>query len=113
MEVAAARKEGFVTKYSMRNDVTGKKNLLAVMGITTQFGRRRNRDAIQKAWMPTGAALKKLENEKGIVSRFVIGRSANRGDSLDREIDVENRQTNDFMILDDHIEAPQENPKKT
>lgn len=113
MEVAAARKEGFVTKYSMGNDATGKKKLLAVMGITTQFGRRRNRDAIRKAWMPTGAALKKLENEKGIVSRFVIGRSANRGDSLDREIDVENRQTNDFMILDDHIEAPEENPKKT
>jgi len=70
------------------------------------------------------AALKKMEEKKGIVARFVIGRryflmvtsivvsicilvsfactsicSANRGDSLDRSIDSENSQTNDFFIL--------------
>ncbi|KAE8694271.1 putative beta-1,3-galactosyltransferase 11 [Hibiscus syriacus] len=49
--------------------------------------------------------------EKGIVSRFVIGRSADRGDNLDRNVDDENRQTNDFMILD-QVEAPGELPKK-
>ncbi|KAJ6326663.1 hypothetical protein OIU78_013701 [Salix suchowensis] len=53
--------------------------------------------------MPTGAALKQMEDEKGIVLRFVIGRSANRGDSLDREIDNENRQTNDFIFLDGQV----------
>uniref|UniRef100_A0A2C9WHT7 Hexosyltransferase n=1 Tax=Manihot esculenta TaxID=3983 RepID=A0A2C9WHT7_MANES len=60
-----------------------------------------------------GAALKKLEDEKGIVVRFVIGRSANHGDSLDREIDSENRQTNDFIVLDGKVEATEEAPKKT
>ncbi|KAH8513311.1 hypothetical protein H0E87_006553 [Populus deltoides] len=60
-----------------------------------------------------GAALKKMEDEKGIVLRFVIGRSANRGDSLDREIDNENRQTNDFIVLDGQVEATEEQPKKS
>ncbi|XP_057521179.1 hydroxyproline O-galactosyltransferase HPGT1-like isoform X1 [Amaranthus tricolor] len=113
MEVAAARKEGFISKFSRVNEDTVKKKLLAVMGIATQFNRRKNREAIRKAWMPTGAALKKLEIEKGIVPRFVIGRSANREDSLDREVDAESRQTGDFIILDDHVEALDENPKKT
>lgn len=115
MELAEARKQGFISKYSTGDDGNHKKKkkLLAVIGITTQFGRRRNRDAIRKAWMPTGAQLKNLEDQKGIVARFVIGKSANRGDSLDREIDVENMQTNDFIILDDHVEAPEEHPKKT
>ncbi|KAL2902808.1 Hydroxyproline O-galactosyltransferase HPGT1 [Bienertia sinuspersici] len=109
MELASAKKEGFVSKYSTGTDDIGtKKKILVVMGIATQFGRRRNRDAIRKAWMPTGAALKKLETEKALFQDF-----ANRGDSLDREIDIESRQTNDFFILDDHVEAPEDNPKKT
>ncbi|KAG4953926.1 hypothetical protein JHK87_039520 [Glycine soja] len=56
-------------------------------------------------------ALKKLE-ERGVVIRFVIGRSANRGDSLDRNIDEENRTTKDFLILEGHEEAQEELPKK-
>ncbi|KAK9147325.1 hypothetical protein Scep_006082 [Stephania cephalantha] len=114
MELAAARQEGFVSK--QRPDTNGtysSRRPLAVIGIITRFGRKNNRDAIRKAWMQTGAALKKLEDEKGIIVRFVIGRSANRGDSLDRSIADENRQTNDFIILDDHVEAPEEAPKKT
>ncbi|PIA49202.1 hypothetical protein AQUCO_01300208v1 [Aquilegia coerulea] len=39
--------------------------------------------------------------------------SPNRGDSSDKDIDNENRQTNDFMILENHVEAPEENSKKT
>lgn len=61
--------------------------------------------------MPRGDALKKLE-ERGVVIRFVIGRSANRGDSLDRNIDEENRTTKDFLILEGHEEAQEELPKK-
>ncbi|MBA0559366.1 hypothetical protein Golob_016332 [Gossypium lobatum] len=71
-----------------------------------------------------------MEKEKGVVSRFVIGRSADREDNLDRSIDDENRQTNDFIILvsqqntpyasitfrsrseADQVEAPGELPKK-
>ncbi|KAF3945236.1 hypothetical protein CMV_028381 [Castanea mollissima] len=53
-----------------------------------------------------------MADEKGIIVRFVIGGSANHGDSLDREIDNENRHTNDFLILDGQLEAPEESPKK-
>ncbi|KAF5478138.1 hypothetical protein F2P56_004723 [Juglans regia] len=113
MDLAAATQEGFVPKHSSKNDGThAKKKTLAVIGIITTFGRKKNRDAIRKAWMPTGAALEKLADEKGIIVRFVIGRSTNRGDSLDREIDNENRQTKDFIILDGQVEATEEHPKK-
>ncbi|BFG23453.1 hypothetical protein CerSpe_097270 [Prunus speciosa] len=113
MELAAARQEGFTSMRSTEiNGTDYKRRPLVVIGIFTTFGRKNNRDAIRKAWMGTGAALKKMENEKGIIARFVIGRSANRGDSLDRAIDNENRQTKDFIILDTHVEAPEEFPKK-
>ncbi|XP_057464195.1 hydroxyproline O-galactosyltransferase HPGT1-like [Actinidia eriantha] len=113
MELAKARQEGFISKHSSDNSGTNtKKKILAVIGIITKFVRKNNRLAIRKAWMPTGAALKKLQDEKGVIARFVIGRSANRGDSLDREIDSENGQSNDFIILD-HTEAPEEDPKKS
>ncbi|KAL0408085.1 UNVERIFIED_CONTAM: Hydroxyproline O-galactosyltransferase HPGT1 [Sesamum radiatum] len=113
VDLEQARQEGFVSKHLPENGGTTKKKLLAVIGIITMFGRKNNRDAIRKAWMPTGDALKKLEEEKGIVIRFVIGRSANHGDSSDREIDSENRQANDFTILENHMETPEERPKKT
>ncbi|PSS04230.1 Hydroxyproline O-galactosyltransferase [Actinidia chinensis var. chinensis] len=114
MELAKARQEGFISKHSSDNSGTKtKKKILAVIGIITKFGRKNNRLAIRKAWMPTGADLKKLQDEKGVIVRFVIGRSANRGDSLDREIDSENGQSNDFIILKDHTEAPEEDPKKS
>ncbi|XP_039032003.1 hydroxyproline O-galactosyltransferase HPGT1-like [Hibiscus syriacus] len=112
IEKDIAAREGFVSKEYLGNDDTrSKKRLLAVVGIITTFGRKKNRDAIRKAWMQSGAALKKLEEEKQIVVRFVIGSSANCGDSLDREIGDENSQTNDFIILDD-LEAPEERSKK-
>lgn len=113
MELAAARQEGFNSKrLTETNGTHPKKRPLVVIGILTRFGRNNNRDAIRKAWMGTGAALKKLENEKGIIARFVIGRSANHGDQFDRAIESENWKTNDFVILDDHVEAPEEYPKK-
>ncbi|CAM8909534.1 unnamed protein product [Rhodiola kirilowii] len=113
-ELAAAEKEGFVAKFSSDgNGAESKKKALAVVGIFTGFGRRKNRDAIRKAWMPTGSALDKLKDDKGIVIRFVIGRSSNQGDSLDRDIASENRDTNDFIVLNDHIEVPEELPSKS
>ncbi|GFP92608.1 probable beta-1 3-galactosyltransferase 11 [Phtheirospermum japonicum] len=104
VDLEKARQEGFVTKHLTDNGATSKKKLLAVIGIITMFGRKHNRDAIRKAWLPTGDALKKLEEEKGVVIRFVIGRSAKQGDSSDREIESENRQANDFTILENHVE---------
>lgn len=113
MELASARQEGFVSKHLPDTKKTSKKRPLVVIGILTSFGRKNNRDAIRKAWMATGAALTKMEEEKGIIPRFVIGRSPNRGDSMDQAIDSENRQTGDFIILEDHVEALEELPKKT
>ncbi|KAF3638731.1 putative beta-1,3-galactosyltransferase 11 [Capsicum annuum] len=113
MELGKASQEGFVSKHLLgNNEKDSKKKLLAVVGVSTNFGNKKNRDAIRKAWMPTGTALKKLE-EKGIVIRFVIGRSSNRGDSSDRAIDDESRHSNDFIILNDHVESSQEQSKKT
>lgn len=112
-ELAAAREEGFVPKSLLKNDEAHpRKKILAVIGIITTYGRRKNRDAIRKAWMPTGSALKKLANEKGIIVRFVVGRSSKLGDSLHGEIDRENKQTNDFIILDDQLESPENRSKK-
>ncbi|MBA0651988.1 hypothetical protein Goklo_019278 [Gossypium klotzschianum] len=157
MDLAIARQEGFTSKRS--SDTSGavsKRKPLVVIGVLTRFGRKNNRDAIRKAWMGSGMntpsfiivfvigvngfmffrklgngeTLKKMEKEKGVVSRFVIGRSADREDNLDRSIDDENRQTNDFIILvsqqntpyasitfrsrseADQVEAPGELPKK-
>ncbi|KAG1346488.1 hydroxyproline O-galactosyltransferase HPGT1 [Cocos nucifera] len=114
IELAAARHEGFVGSYSSEtNGANNRRRLMAVIGVITEFGRKNNRDAIRRSWLPTGPALKKLEEEKGILVQFVIGRSAHRGDSFDREIDDENMHTKDFIILDNHIEASEERPKKT
>ncbi|CAJ2667554.1 unnamed protein product [Trifolium pratense] len=111
MELAAAKQEGFVSKGLIEmNGTYSKRRPLVVIGILTKFGRQKNRNAIRKAWM--GSALKKIEEGKGIVVRFVIGRSPNRGDSQDKDIDRENRLTNDFLILDDHVEGNQGHPEK-
>ncbi|XP_072973442.1 hydroxyproline O-galactosyltransferase HPGT1 isoform X2 [Typha angustifolia] len=114
MDLAAARHDGFSGKYSSEiNGTHSGKRLLAVVGIMTGFDRKNYRDAIRKSWLPTGATLKHIEEEKGILVRFVVGRSANRGDSFDRAIDDENKYTKDILVLDNHIEAPEERPKKT
>lgn len=111
-ELTAARQEGFVSKELANVNGNTKKRPLVVIGIFTRFGRKNDRDSIRKAWMSTGAALKRMEDEMGVIARFVIGRSSSHGDSLDRSIDDENRETNDFLILEDHVEAPDEVSKK-
>jgi hypothetical protein len=142
MELSSARQEGFVSKSPKLADGTEtKKRPLVVIGIMTSLGNKKKRDAVRQAWMGTGrvslytcfsktpvcylqcvmslalpfiagASLKKLESEKGVIARFVIGRSANKGDSMDKSIDTENSQTDDFIILDDVVEAPEEASKK-
>ncbi|KAI5334681.1 hypothetical protein L3X38_024814 [Prunus dulcis] len=73
MELAAARQEGFASMRSIEiNGTDYKRRPLVVIGIFT-FGRKNNRDAIRKAWMGTCAALKKMENEKGIIARGLFG----------------------------------------
>ncbi|KXG19439.1 hydroxyproline O-galactosyltransferase HPGT2 isoform X2 [Sorghum bicolor] len=112
MDLARAKTEGYLWENRTAAVDSGKKQkLLAVIGVYTGFGSHRKRNVFRGSWMPRGDALKKLE-EKGVVIRFVIGRSANRGDSLDRNIDDENQQTKDFLLLESHEEVTEELPSK-
>ncbi|EEF43468.1 beta-1,6-galactosyltransferase GALT31A [Ricinus communis] len=83
-----------------------------VMGIITAFSSRKRRDSIRETWLPKGEELKKLETEKGIIIRFVIGHSASPGGVLDRAIDAEEEQHKDFLRLN-HIEGYHELSSKT
>ncbi|KAM3321469.1 beta-1,6-galactosyltransferase GALT31A isoform X1 [Capsicum chacoense] len=83
-----------------------------VMGIITAFSSRKRRDSIRDTWMPQGKDLTKLEKEKGIIIRFVIGHSATPGGVLDRAIDAEDAQHNDFFRLN-HVEGYHELSSKT
>ncbi|KAF3627732.1 putative beta-1,3-galactosyltransferase 6 [Capsicum annuum] len=83
-----------------------------VIGINTAFSSRKRRDSLRETWMPNGDKLSKLEKEKGIVVRFVIGHSAIPGGVLERAIDSEDAQYKDFLRLD-HIEGYHELSTKT
>ncbi|KAL3500912.1 hypothetical protein ACH5RR_040005 [Cinchona calisaya] len=111
MELTLAKSQGYLKNQLKQSRSASGKKFLAVIGVYTGFGSRLRRNVFRGSWMPKGDALSRLE-ERGIVIRFVIGRSANRGDSLDRNIDEENHVTNDFLILDGHEEAQEELPKK-
>ncbi|VVB08987.1 unnamed protein product [Arabis nemorensis] len=109
MELTLAKSQGYL-KNQKSGSSSGKK-LLAVIGVYTGFGSHLRRNTFRGSWMPQGDDLRKLE-ERGVVIRFVIGRSPNRGDSLDRKIDEEDRARKDFLILENHEEAQDELPKK-
>lgn len=104
MELSVARQEGFVPKDPKHTDGTEtKRRPLVVIGIMTSLGNKKKRDAVRQAWMGTGrvspypclvkitlcclhwelkrllytagaASLRKLETDKGVIARFVIGR---------------------------------------
>ncbi|KAL3330617.1 hypothetical protein AABB24_034445 [Solanum stoloniferum] len=89
-----------------------RKKTYMVIGINTAFSSRKRRDSIRETWMPQGAKLHRLEQEKGIVVRFMIGHSAISNSILDRAIDSEDAQHNDILRLD-HIEGYHELTAKT
>lgn len=80
MELAAAKaaQESIVNgspvsdEFNLPETVTKRKYLM-VVGINTAFNSRKRRDSVRATWMPPGEERKKLEEEKGIVMRFVIG----------------------------------------
>ncbi|OVA04696.1 Glycosyl transferase [Macleaya cordata] len=119
MQLAAARaaKEGnqegspMITKPGTEQSRQREK-VFYVMGIITAFSSRKRRDSIRETWMPKGEELRKLEKDKGIVMRFVIGHSATPGGVLDRAIDAEEKQHNDFLRLN-HVEGYHELSSKT
>ncbi|XP_051137712.1 beta-1,6-galactosyltransferase GALT31A [Andrographis paniculata] len=90
----------------------GRRRAFFVIGIITAFSSRKRRDSVRETWMPQGKELKKLEDEKGIIIRFVIGHSASPGGVLDKTIDDEEDQYRDFLRLD-HIEGYHELSLKT
>ncbi|CAN1139114.1 Beta-1,6-galactosyltransferase GALT31A [Linum perenne] len=109
MQLAAARA-------SKASNVDGspvnRPKVFFVMGIMTAFSSRKRRDSIRETWMPKGKDLKRLETEKGIIMRFVIGHSASPGGVLDRAIVAEENQYKDFLRLN-HIEGYHELSSKT
>ncbi|KAI3985219.1 hypothetical protein MKX01_036947 [Papaver californicum] len=119
MQLASARaaKEGnqegspVITKPGTEHSKNREK-VFYVMGIMTAFSSRKRRDSIRSTWMPKGENLKKLEKEKGIVMRFVIGHSETPGGVLDRLIDAEEKQHKDFLKLN-HVEGYHELSTKT
>ncbi|XP_078444357.1 putative beta-1,3-galactosyltransferase 5 [Wolffia australiana] len=81
-----------------------RKKAFVMVGINTAFDSRNRRDSLRETWMPKGDKLRILENEKGIVVRFMIGHSSTSSTVLDQAIDSEAAEFKDFLRLD-HIEG--------
>ncbi|KAH7569486.1 hypothetical protein ACOSP7_012899 [Xanthoceras sorbifolium] len=94
------------------SESTLKRKYFMVIGINTAFSSRKRRDSVRSTWMPQGEKRKKLEEEKGIVIRFVIGHSSTSGGILDRAIEAEEKVHGDFLRLN-HIEGYLELSAKT
>ncbi|KAI3863177.1 hypothetical protein MKW98_015635 [Papaver atlanticum] len=94
------------------NESTKKRKYLMVVGVNTAFSSRKRRDSVRATWMPQGEKRKKMEEEKGIITRFVIGHSATSGGILDRAIEAEDNKHGDFLRLD-HVEGYLELSAKT
>ncbi|XP_042060214.1 beta-1,3-galactosyltransferase 7-like [Salvia splendens] len=89
-----------------------RKKAFMIIGINTAFSSRKRRDSVRETWMPQGDKLRRLEDEKGIVVRFMIGHSATSNSILDRALDSEEAQHKDFLRLE-HIEGYHELSAKT
>lgn len=119
MELAAAKsaQESILNGAPISGDVEKgdspkKRKYFMVVGINTAFSSRKRRDSVRATWMPQGEKRKKLEEEKGIIMRFVIGHGATLGGILDRAIEAEDRKHGDFLRLD-HVEGYLELSAKT
>ncbi|WRX30074.1 Glycosyl transferase [Theobroma cacao] len=114
MELAVARMSktsaGGISLESKSNQTLQK--AFVVIGINTAFSSRKRRDSVRETWMPRGEKLKKLEREKGIVIRFVIGHSATPGGVLDKALDREEAEHKDFLRLK-HVEGYHQLSTKT
>lgn len=108
MQLASARS----AKKPVSEASNERQKLFFVMGIMTAFSSRKRRDSIRETWMPQGKDLLRLEKEKGILVRFVIGHSATSDGLLDNAIDVEDKQHQDFLRLN-HVEGYHELSSKT
>ncbi|GFP98148.1 probable beta-1 3-galactosyltransferase 2 [Phtheirospermum japonicum] len=119
MELAGARavQDSLLSGSPISEDIkmpelANKRKYLMVVGINTAFSSRKRRDSVRATWMLQGDKRKKLEEEKGIIIRFVIGHSATSGGILDRAIEAEDKKHGDFLRLD-HVEGYLELSAKT
>ncbi|CAI9114668.1 OLC1v1015441C3 [Oldenlandia corymbosa var. corymbosa] len=116
MELAARRSGKDIretdTSSASSQEKVPRKKAFVVIGINTAFSSRKRRDSVRETWMPQGEKLVKLEEEKGIVVRFMIGHSATSNSILDRAIDSEEAQHKDFLRLE-HVEGYHELSAKT
>ncbi|KAA3467469.1 putative beta-1,3-galactosyltransferase 4 [Gossypium australe] len=97
MELAAAR--------AMQESIINGSPISDDLKIPESSGKR-------KYLMVVGEERKKLEEEKGVVMRFVIGHSATSGGILDRAIEAEDRKHGDILRLE-HVEGYLELSAKT
>ncbi|KAD3066524.1 hypothetical protein R6Q59_019252 [Mikania micrantha] len=114
-KLAAAKsiQESIINGAPISEENTSKqRKYLMVVGVNTAFSSRKRRDSVRATWMPQGEKRRKLEEEKGIIMRFVIGHSATVGGILDRAIEAEDTKHGDFMKLD-HVEGYLELSAKT
>ncbi|XP_073308249.1 probable beta-1,3-galactosyltransferase 2 isoform X1 [Primulina huaijiensis] len=119
MELAAARavQDSLLSGSPISEDLkmpelTKKRKYLMVVGINTAFSSRKRRDSVRATWMLEGDKRKRLEKEKGIIIRFVIGHSATSGGILDRAIEAEDKKHGDLLRLE-HVEGYLELSAKT
>ncbi|XP_052202762.1 probable beta-1,3-galactosyltransferase 8 [Diospyros lotus] len=114
LELAAARTRKSSSHFSEErvSNRSSVQKAFVVIGINTAFSSKKRRDSVRDTWMPRGEKLKQLEKEKGIVMRFVIGHSATPGGVLDRAIDVEEAENEDFLRLS-HVEGYHQLSTKT
>ncbi|KAF7824927.1 putative beta-1,3-galactosyltransferase 8 [Senna tora] len=106
MELAASRRrQSGSNNYSLQK-------AFVVIGINTAFSSKKRRDSLRQTWLPKGKERKELEKEKGIVIRFMIGHSATPGGILDKAIDEEAAEYEDFLRLD-HVEGYHQLSTKT
>ncbi|KAL5199750.1 hypothetical protein ABZP36_020953 [Zizania latifolia] len=117
LSAARTRQESFLngspaSEEYKSSESMGRRKYFMVIGINTAFSSRKRRDSIRSTWMPQGEKRRKLEEEKRIIIRFVIGHSAISGGIVDRAIEAEDRKHGDFMRLD-HVEGYLELSGKT
>ncbi|CAL5403455.1 unnamed protein product [Camellia sinensis] len=118
MELAAARAaqesilSGSPLSEDSKTDSSSKRKYFMVVGINTAFSSRKRRDSVRTTWMLQGEKRKKLEEEKGVIIRFVIGHSHTVGGILDRAIEAEDKKHGDLLRLD-HVEGYLELSAKT
>ncbi|KAL7216285.1 hypothetical protein ACSBR1_028266 [Camellia fascicularis] len=119
MELAAARaaqesilRGSPLSEDSKKTDSSSKRKYFMVVGINTAFSSRKRRDSVRTTWMLQGEKRMKLEEEKGVIIRFVIGHSHTVGGILDRAIEAEDKKHGDLLRLD-HVEGYLELSAKT